>query len=549
MGLPGTWGRTAYVGLVLIVAMCTMRLDCEPSGPYSLRISHGTGFDDPFKIFYSTTWLNIHEAHLCDDQGYCKDPAPVCSSNWDDRYQVNVHPGWEIQGREWRRDRVAFFTGHTSVLANPYFAPENPPFISDGYVRYWEGEGESSRIDPVPGPVGLARRYQRGRCSAMIMGASEILRTRLEKGIQSILECARNPLYGCERALRSATPQASDAWQYLGMEDCNRYTSANRDFYHLGYTFELIPRRRNYTSSKIRVRLDLWFRLGARQRSAYLDCPTSRTCDPDVCYTEEGCLRESWGYYWDCSPLSEKGCVTCYKPASGCGDCRRKCSTRSCKETSDCCGLPGVVCRDNAAGGPPEVFGVDCNERLGVCEKASFLDVLEHGLDYSVKNLGRCTWGWDARCATVAMGVRDALKDLKKDAYRDIWAPLIQAVYDTTWEDTELFQCEEDSECYDYPAIRPNTNFDSYCKMAEDEGVCQIRPMYFYGVNQYPQGLETVLAWNEASPEYSVLRTADALEEDDLKKLCKISRPGDDLHGWSDLVPFPGREDGPVVAE
>ena len=221
----------------------------------------------------------------------------------------------------------------------------------------------------------------------------------MQDKLKSSLECARNEWNLCKRALRRANPLGAMVWQYLGSDYCYGIKEGNRDYYELAFAFELIPRERIYESSKIRLSLKLWFQLGAGPRSAFLDCPSAQTCDPEQCFDSKGCIREHWDYGAACFPPTD-GCDACYEVHHGCEDCKRSCSTRSCEQDSDCCGLPGVVCRPNDAGSV-DVTGVACNQEQGVCEKPHFLRMVDYGMDYTVERLGKCTKWLDPACHPV----------------------------------------------------------------------------------------------------------------------------------------------------
>lgn len=571
---------------LLVVLFISIGSICEPNPypnqPYTLKIYHQSD-QQPWKTVHSGGWLNIHAAELCDELGFvdCHDPAPVCTNRPPgELYQVSVNDTMELVSRQWKRDRIAFFNDWPGFYWNPPFDPADPPSIFAGYWRYWEGEGESNKFSPfgfgaAGDGVALVRRYQRGECSTAKYGFLELLSDEVRDNVAKSMTCPRTSLCWGERAVESATVTDQGTFQMFNTEECYFWDSENKDYIELYNKFIVAPNHvcGLLANAVFQVETVMWFRLvSASRRSAYLDCPRPENCDPENCFDGEGCKE----MVWDAGKAK-------YVMKSGCGKCDDDCQTVTCDQASDCCDLPGVVCMKNEAGAVTNVYGAECFQRK--CTKRNFLDVKDYGFDYGVNYMfgggaGDPCWS-SIYCKGVMSQVESALAKLKSDPYRYVYAPLLQAMYDQTWTKTieekypplppneqparcgteindiicDFFRCTSDDDCHrsvGYPGLySADKNFDSRCNA---QGFCEIRPMQIYHVNQYPNAMEFVLAWNSGAKEYNLYSLADSNAQSQQsgdvppELMCKSLGPDDEGYGWSTLMSFGGAfDDGDVT--
>ncbi|MFH1893796.1 MAG: hypothetical protein ABIK83_14075 [Candidatus Zixiibacteriota bacterium] len=570
MKMLGAGFRRAHVAIGLVVVLfVSVGSICEPNPdpnqPYTLKIYHQSD-QQPWKTVHSGGWLNIHAAELCDENGFvdCHDPAPVCTERPpNEMYQVSVNDVMEQVGREFRRDRIAFFNEHPAHYWNPPYDTGTPPYFWRGYWRYWEGEGESNIFSPfgaspAGSDVGLIRRYQRGKCSTSEEDFSGRVSDAVRDTMTTSFKCPRNPLLGWVRAVKDVDVLAENTVQLFNTDECYLWDSENKDFIQISKTFRAWTAGAGLISNiYFDVEIVMWFRLVSGRRSAYLDCPTASTC-PESCYDSEQCLISAFPG----GPGAPLWCQPCFED----------CKTRTCTQDTDCCDLPGVVCLANEQSDVLDVYGAACNNRK--CEKRYTIDVKDYGFDFGANPSGNCSS--NLYCALVYSSLVDELNKYKANPYKYVFAPLLQALHDEMWQKTiverpdtdpdgplrcgqeidpticDFFRCNNDEECQrgdGFIGYAASNNFESRCN---DQGFCEIRPMRIYNVNQYPNAIEFVLAWKDNSKETTLYELADFAAqflpppegEEPAKPMCKSYSPDEpddeEYYGWSDLMPFGG---------
>jgi hypothetical protein len=174
-----------------------------------------------------------------------------------------------------------------------------------------------------------------------------------------------------------------------------------------------------------------------------------------------------------------------------------------------------------------EIVGARCNDD-NLCEIESALDVADYGFNAYPEGEDPAS-GWHAAggtgaCSRARSRFYRTFLDMAEDPYGRFFAPLLNVIMDETWTipereadrclitdsvgSTGECTCDSDDDCFDLDSV-----FDVANRCNTDEGLCEVRPLFVYGINMYPNEMEFVLATDERPMASAILNSAGYCDE------------------------------------
>ncbi len=371
-----------------------------------------------------------------------------------------------------QRDRYVFFgrtgedVGRECFRWNRFLSGQ---MLEDCSYRWWEpgrpgpedeGTVTTGKVFPL-GPERLVhwvRHYDRGACSV------EWDRESLLTLRDLIVETFRNRM-----KKHWAIYSASIIWRridfHLGIDpvEWRNVNAENFDYVIVSAKYEVQP----WCAGSWEATIQFVWRFGIGTRDAYLYCGEGHDCEDDPylpCVTDEDCSRF----------------------------------------------VHGAVC---TPGGTPE--------EPGRCFKGPVLALANYGIRYETES--HCNSG-DLVCQSYYDGFRERLAKLAHDPYYEVFVPILEGIEDSMWQEVPIIGtgCETDADCYDAARLY-GLNLEWKCGPAGELNgnsgtACYVRPDHIWGVNQYPNTVEFVLAPVDDDIEYPEVRLYR------LPGLCSVAR-------------------------